>query len=773
MAHIKSRKHPARLPMSTVLATLLLPAAAIHAGAHAAEPQSEKKMTEVVVEGAQENDFKAERASSPKYTEKLVDTPQTITVIKKELFEQQNATTLTDALRNTPGVGAFFLGENGNTNTGDAIFLRGFDSSSAIFVDGVRDIGSVSRDVFNTEQIEVLKGPAGTDNGRGSPTGSINLSSKQASLEDATSGSIMGGSGKQKRATADINRVLNADRGIAFRLNLMVQDSGNPARDVVESKRWGVAPTLAFGLGTPTRVHLSHLHVKQDNIPDGGVPTIGLPGYTSPDSNNANPVLRRPFLNSAPAVDPQGFYGHVTDHDDVKGDQTTVRIDHDFAPNLRLQNTSRYGKTDQNYLLTAFMMGGASTNATTGVVTPSNLITPNPNDPSTWLLRRTTRTFRDAENKILANQTVMTWDVTTGAVQHTIVGGIDVISEKQNTYLHAGGGTLADTPLYAPNPRALLTGWNDTRTGAGTRGTTDTQAFYLFDTVKIGEQWIVSGGVRADHYDTDYLSTTLTGTTLTATTLNANDTLTTGKLSVLYKPTPNSSVYATIANSKQPPGGANFSLSSAANSASNPNLDPQETTTKEIGTKWDLAGQKLTVTAAYYRTDVKNELEQDPTDATRYYQNGKKRVEGLELGVQGEILPGWLVNAGYTHMKTSIEAGRLTTANGENGLTYTPKDAFTSWTSYQLPFGLQVGGGVRYSGELLRGTDGAVGTPAYAKSYWVGDLFAAYQLTKNVDLRLNVFNVTDEEYVAAINKSGYRYTPGAPRSASLTANFRF
>ncbi|WP_338767828.1 catecholate siderophore receptor Fiu [Massilia sp. METH4] len=753
--------------MSTVLASLLLPAAAVHA----ADPQ-EKQMSEVVVDAAKENDYKAERAASPKYTEKLVNTPQTITVIKKELFEQQTATTLTEALRNSPGVGTFFLGENGNTNTGDAIFMRGFDTSASIHVDGVRDIGSISRDVFNIEQIDVLKGPAGTDTGRGAPTGSINLQSKQANLDNAISASLTGGSGSQKRATADINRVLDAQNGIAFRLNVMAQDSGNPGRDVVENKRWGVAPTIAFGLGSKTRAHLSYLHVKQDNVPDGGVPTIGLPGYSSPDSRNADPALRRTFLDSAPMVDPEGFYGHVTDHDDVTADMATVRIDHDFSPNLRLQNTARYGKTKQDYLLT-FLMANATAPNRDGVLVPSNLITPNPNDRSTWLLRRNNRTFKDVENRIVANQTVVTWDVATGALQHTLVGGLEFIDEKQNTYARTGGGTLTDTPLYAPNPSAPITGLNPVRTGAGAQGSTDTQALYLFDTIKIGDRWMVNAGLRVDHYSLDYMATTLANNVFVPTVLSDSDTLTTGKLSVLYKPTANSSVYATVASSKAPPGVLSFSLSSAASSAANPSMDPQETVTREIGTKWDLLDQKLAFTAALYRTDVKNEVEQDPTNANVYYQTGRKRVEGIELAVQGQVTPNWLVSAGYTHMKTSVEAGRVVTASGENYLSYTPKDAFTSWTTYAFPFGLTVGGGVRCNGKLLRGTDGAVGTPAYAKSYWVGDLMATYTLTKNVDLRLNVFNVTDEQYVASINKSGYRYTPGTPRSASLTANFRF
>ena len=96
--------------------------------------------------------------------------------------------------------------------------------------------------------------------------------------------------------------MINKDSGTAFRLNVMDQDSGNPARDRVKAKRWAIAPTLAFGLNGSTRVYLDYLHVKQDNIPDGGVPTIGLPGYTSPD-----PL--RPYIANAPKVDPSNFYG--------------------------------------------------------------------------------------------------------------------------------------------------------------------------------------------------------------------------------------------------------------------------------------------------------------------------------------------------------------------------------------------------------------------------------------------------------------------------------
>lgn len=173
-----------------------------------------------------------------------------------------------------------------------------------------------------------------------------------------------------------------------------------------------------------------------------------------------------------------------------------------------------------------------------------------------------------------------------------------------------------------------------------------------------------------------------------------------------------------------------------------------------------------------YQTEVKNEVEQDPIDLI-YYQTGKKRVQGIEIGMVGEVMPNWLVSAGYTRMNTSVKSGKVVTASGVNNLSYTPKQAFTGWTSYTLPFGLKIGGGARYVGEMLRGTDGAVGTPARVDAYWVFDAMATYTVNKNLDLQLNAYNLADKTYVAAINKSGFRYTPSQPCSFSLTANIKF
>lgn len=772
MAFITSRKHAApvaRTVGAAVLLTLAHGAAAADVPADIAAPPQQAKVNDaqalpgMKVEADRSSDYRVDKVSSPKFTQSLLDTTQTIQVIGKELIQQQGATTLTEALRNSPGVGTFYVGENGSTTTGDSIYMRGFDTSGSIFVDGARDLGTVSRDVFNIEQVEVTKGPDGTEYGRTAPTGAVNLVTKQPVLGNGISGSVQVGSGQRRRGTADWNQQMGNDA--AFRLNVMGQESGVSGRDQVETNRWGIAPSLAFGLGTPTRVYLDYLHIKQNNVPDGGVPTIGLPGYSSPD--------KRAFLADARKVDPDNFYGTSQDHDHVTQDMFTVIVEHDFSEKVALHNTTRFGRTAQDYLLTAFMGSTA------------NLLTPDPTDPSTWTIARSLPTFKHQSNRIATNQTNLTASIVTGAVTQDISTGVELTQERARTIGMAtsSGSTWPAANLY--RPYSDVGGLRYHETGAASQGKTNTAAAYIFDTVKFGEHWQVNAGVRFDHYKTDFNSTVVcggrgapvcgplpAGSIVPGVDAKKSDNLVNYKVGVLYKPVSNGSIYVNFAQSQEPPGGNTLTLSASANSADNPNFDPQKARTAEIGTKWDLLGEKLLLTAALYRTTVTNELVQDPTDLL-YYQIGKKRVQGVEISALGKLTDNWAVSAGFTTMDATVEKGAGVTANGSDDLAYTPKRAFTAWTTYRLPFDLTVGGGARYSGELQRGTDGAVGTPAYTEAYWVFDAMASYPINRHVDLQLNVYNLFDKRYVAAINKSGYRYTPGTPRSAMLTANIRF
>lgn len=778
MTHIQSRKHPVRrahahlatTALSAGLALALPMAHASDGGADAdkgGEPQA-KTLDKVEVRGLRSF------VVSPKFTQTLQDTPQTIEVIGKELLQQQGATTLTEALRNSAGAGTFYAGENGNTSTGDALYMRGFDTSSSIFVDGARDLGSVSRDLFNIDQVEVVKGPAGTDTGRSAPTGAINMVTKQAQLREAMSGGVSAGVDGQQRATADWNTRLGGSS--ALRVNAMWQDSDVPGRDHVNNSRVGLAPSLGFGLDGNTRLWLDLLYVKQDNVPDGYVPTIGLPYWTP------QPGLEQ--LAGHP-VDPENFYGSRDDHDNVTARMATLRLEHDLNDHLKISNTLRWGKTEQDYLLTAFMGTGTATNS-------GNIQWTDKDDLSTYTLARSLPTFKDQENSILTNQFNLRADFGTGAVEHFLSAGAELTREEQTGHGIATTGNRPPANLYAPD-------WNDagtlawSRSGAIAHGRTDTRALYLFDTLKFGEHFLLTAGLRADRYTTDYDATAVcntpgtsggsgrgivycgsaaVGTLVTTADLRDSDTLLNYKLGFVYKPVEALSLYANAALSQQPPGGGNFALNTTASSADNLNNDPQKARTHEVGAKWAANGA-LTLNLALFQTRVTNEIIADASSPSGYSQTGEKRVKGVEASVIGNITDHWNVSLGYLHQDAEVENGPDVTADGTPNLTYTPSDAFTSWTTYTLPFGLTVGGGVRYTGGLHRGTDGAKGTPARTKSYTVYDAVVSYAVNDNLTLRLNGYNLFDKAYVASINKSGYRYTPGTPRTFLLSADFRF
>ena len=749
MAHIKSRKHPVarRLNCSAAVAMafMALPGAVFAQQAAGDSSGKTDTLPQITVQGATDS-FKADTVSSPKFTQPLLDTTQTITVIKSELVKQQGGTTLTDALRNTPGVGTFSLGENGSTNNGDAVYLRGFDTSNSIFVDNVRDVGAISRDLFNIDQVEVTKGPAGADTGRSAPTGNINLVTKQANLKEAYSGSVGVGSGDYKRVTADLNKPLDIEGGAAVRVNLVKDDSGIAGRDEVNSNKTGVAAALAFGLKTDTRTYVDFLHMDQKNVPDGGVPTLGLPG--------------NPLFPGSPKVDSSNYYGTTSDFDNVKADMFTVRVEHDFSANVKLQNTTRYGKTTEETLSTSFkvpVLGGGS------IFFPAQTTATNLGRSSV---------AKDQENEIISNQTNITAKFDTGTIKHSLVAGFELTREEQKTFGIGGLGLLPAEDLYNPNPDLQRVGYAPFKNGTNTDGTTMTTSAYVFDTLELNRHWQINGGVRLDHYSTDFDGSTLG---VSAPELSKSGNLWNWKAGILYKPTEDSSLYAAYATSQQPPGGSNFqlvasstSLTSLANSTA---FDPQKTKTAEIGGKWDVLDKQLSLTAALYRTVVMNEVQGDTING--FSQDGKKRVQGVEIGAVGNITQDWSISGGYTTMNTKVD-GNSISADGSEVFSFTPKQAFTAWTTYVLPHGFTISGGARYIGKMNKPNDHApTDVPQYIESYWVYDAAATYTINKHVNLQLNLYNLADKDYAASINKSGYRYTPGVERSARLTANITF
>lgn len=730
-----------------------------------AADQTDKKSDDTLVVEAQPSSLYAPTHSAdPKFARPIADTTRTMTVVSEQVLKDQGVTNLTDALKNVPGVGAFFAGENGNSTTGDAVYMRGVDTSNSIYVDGIRDISSVSRDTFNTEQVEVIKGPSGSDYGRSAPSGSINMISKQPRLDSGIDASASLGSAYMRRGTLDINQTMGETS--AFRLNLMGEKTHDAGRDNVKNERYGVAPSLAWGLGTENRLYLNYLHVTQHNTPDGGIPTVGLPGYSAPNAATS-------ALNGSGKVDTHNFYGTDSDYDDSTTDTATLRFEHDINDVTTLRNTTRWSRVKQDYLMTA-VMGGAN-----------NITRPDPNNVDSWTWSRLANT-KDVSNKILTNQTNLTTKFFTGSVGHDVSTGIEFTRETQTNY-----GVNAISPpavnLYHPDSSVHIGGLN--RNGANANGQTDTFGIYAFDTLQVTPDFELNGGIRLDSYRTEYDSASSCGGTgrgavtcptgvakgspVTTVDTAKSGNLVNWKAGALYHLTDNGNVYLNYAISQQPPGGSNFALAQGGtgSSANRTDFKPQKAKTSEIGTKWELLDKRLLLSAAVFRTDIENEVEQNE-DGT-YSQYGKKRVEGYELSAVGNITPQWQIIGGYTQQHASVRSGKDVAQDGSSSLPYTPEHAFTLWSQYQATDALSVGAGARYIGSMHRGTDGAVGTPSFSEGYWVADAKLGYRINRNLDLQLNVYNLFDEEYVSSINKSGYRYHPGEPRTWMLTANMHF
>ncbi|MDZ4080705.1 MULTISPECIES: catecholate siderophore receptor Fiu [Hydrocarboniphaga] len=764
-------------------------------------------LPQVKVEDKAEQTYKAETVSSPKFTEPLVNTPQTITVIKKELLQERVATTLTEALRNTPGI-TLQQGENGNSTSGDAISMRGFDTQNSIFIDNVRDLGTAVRDVFNVEQIEVVKGPSGADNGRGATAGYINLSSKLPSAEDFKAGTVSYGSEDRRRVTADLNQTLGEKT--AVRLNLMGQDGGVAGRDFIERKSWGIAPSVAFGLGTETRFYLFSQHVRQDNTPDGGVTTLGLPGYRYPNSV-PQPIQQVVDAGGGLAApNSKNYYGFAQDFEDIKANMLTAKFEHDLAPGFVVRNTARYGKSEQERVLTginaATITNGAfGQNADPAANPPRPEPTPPPNgltlrNPEDMTVTRSIQATGRV-NEIMTNQTNLTGTFKTGIVEHSLGGGVEFIYERQYTPSYGlAPGTTQPTEVTTANlynPDRNVTRLDYAKTGGYTDGQTITTAAYLFDTLHITDRWLINGSLRWERYETETEAVTAaaSGTppayVLTAVPrIEAADNLLSWKAGVLFKPTSISSVYASYANSYQPPGGANFSLSATATNIANPNLDPQEAENYELGTKWDLFGGRLAATAAVFQSTNKNELARAGDNPDIVIQYGKRETKGVELALVGEVLPNWNVSAGITKQKAEITQGTTTpgaTQSDGAGARFTPEWNATLWTTYRLvPYKLTFGAGVQYVDDMVRqennnpnGTvnaaSGQVGYTGIYKvsSYTLVDAMVTYEATKNLSVQLNGYNLFDEDYVAAVNNGGSRYLPGTARSYLVSLNVKF
>lgn len=700
--------------------------------------------------------YKADHLSSIRATAPLLDTPQTVSVIPPAIIQEQGARTLPEVLRNTPGI-SFNAGENGFGTSTNNFQIRGFDASGSLFIDGTRDSGSYTRDMFNVEQVEVAKGAA-ADNGRGNAGGYVNMVTKTPRLENFVAGAASlevdeYDSEMRKRTSVDMNQVLA--EGVALRLNGMLEDGGVAGRNVAEANAWGIAPSLGIGLGTDFRATLAYEHYERNDLPDWGVPAHTIKGMINYDP-------------TAGGTNRDGFYGLSSDFDDVASDAVTARFEYDINDYLTISNQTRWTRIDRKSRFTVAAFHPAS-----GEI-------------------RTQTLFYDRDNETLGNLTDLSASFTTGPLRHTVSTGLELTRETSasNRYSGLNAGVVS---LTSPDPDRFDPGaWPAPAQTADIN--VETVAVYAYDTVKLSEQWQVTGGLRAERYRVELSDSNggaANGLDLTETTLG-------GKIGVVYKPARNGSLYASFGISHQPPGSylSNPDISRTGNNAFpgyQPGAKPIESHNYEIGVKWDFLDGALGTSAALFRTEKKDVAINGPNGLAGY---GEQIVQGIELGAAGRITPAWSVFGGIAlvdserrhsaHLDQQLYLSNpgdrgndpTVSVNGDE-LAFTPSLTANLWTTYQATDRLSLGGGAQYVGSswLGRPDDASRVIPngRFGKlpSYFLVHAMMSYELVEDVAIRFNVDNVFDEEYAVSANWPGTRAALGTPRTYRISTSFKF
>ncbi len=733
----------APIPSSLGVTALMLTPAAFAADAQAPAPDT------VTVTG--QNELKL---SSPKQTKPLVDTPQTLTVIPAGLIQQQGAATLLDVFKNSPGI-SMLAGEGGSGGApGDSLNIRGFNNRKDIFVDGVRDFGSYSRDPFNLEQVEVVKGPSSVLGGRGSTGGTVNLVTKQAQKDSFSAGTVGVGTDAYQRLTLDVNQSLEGTLdGAALRINAMGFSGNVPGRDYVRNQRTGIHPTMTFGLGSPTQVQAGWFYTTQHNQPDFGLPFVPLANDAVPGvAGYGNKVAPVPYSN---------YYGLINrDHEDIDTNIGSVVVKHDFGSGVSLSNRTQAGRTRRDSIFSA----------------------PRFSNATTTLINHELQSLDEADT-ILANQTDVTIKFAAGGMTHTVVTGAELSRERSLNFPRGAynpGTSPADSaPLAAaafpvtdmlnPDPFQPYA-YSVQRTGASTDTVAHSAALYAFDTVDLDEHWSLMGGLRWDRFKANATAVSSTFTKNVVTSLSRTDNMTSWRGSVSYKPAPNGNVYVSAGTSFNP-SAEGLTLASTVTAQNNANLGPEKSISYEVGTKWNLFRDKLLVSAALFRTTKTNARTVNPAVPTDIVTlDGEQRVQGLEIGATGRVTDAWSLVAGYAYMDGKIVSSKNPLEVGQP-LSSAPKNSANLWTVYTLPFNVDVGGGVSYLDKRVVNTTAT----RYVDGYAVFDAMAAWRVNNRLSLNLNIYNLADKKYILESYNTGSsgNVLPGNGRSAVLAGVYRF
>ena len=671
------------------------------------------------------------QVSLPKYSQAMVDTPQTIDIVPQHILQDQGVTTLRDTLRNVAGI-SIAAGEGGAQ--GDNLTVRGFTARNDIFLDGMRDFGSYYRDPFDMQEVAVLQGPSSVTFGRGSTGGIVNQETKVPQTAALFAGTVDLGTDQTKRITADLDRPLpSLGSGTAFRLNLMGHDSKVAGRDIAESRRYGIAPSLSFGLGTPTRLTLSYLREGSDDTPDYGIPWL---------FNGPAPVERRNYYGFE-----HGNYLKTT------VDMGTVKVEHDVNSHITFRNQARYAQYHRDVRITEPQIDQTTLDPDP-LTTPLGQIGVNRNQIAV-----------DSTETFLQDQADVIMKFNTGSLRHTVVAGAEGGRETSSPYRQRFDlTTVPKTNLLHPDTSQAFAGIVPSTGITDTHVTAISAGAYVLDTINLLPKLDLTAGVRVDRFDATVDQSL---PVIPTSPFKRVDVMPSWRGALVFKPVAGGSIYFSYGTSFNP------SAETLALTVATQDAPPEESRTFELGTKWDLFARKLSLRAAGFVTDKTNARE--TVNATTVVLSGSQRVSGVQIQANGYITSRWEVLASYAYLNSEVTKSVVFPLSVGAQLANVPRNTFSTWNTFDLPWHLSVGGGADFVDSRTASSttplDPVTGLVKQVPGYWVFNAMAKYPVSEHIDLRVNVYNLADKYYYDQIHPA--HIVPGPARSALLGITFKF
>jgi catecholate siderophore receptor len=735
------------------------------------------------------------------FSQPLLDTAQTVNVVPQYVLSEQADTSLRDSLRNVPGI-SIAAGEGGSQ--GDSLTIRGFNARNDIFLDGIRDFGSYYRDSFDYSAVEVLEGPASVEFGRGSTGGVVNQETKQAELHRIVAVGGQFGTDAMRRGTLDINQPIQAiPGGTAMRVNVVGEETGVAGRDITNTKRFGIASALSFGLNTHTRTTLNYLHEGESDVPDYGLPYFGA-SYAAVPVNTYYGLANSSYLKTTPDI-------------------LTGRIEHDLGQHVTLRNALRWANYPRDFRITEPQINSAATVLYTNldgsssyegantqiavqcaiVATPSSACFPFNTPLSQVLVKR---------NQINGSSTEdMLWDQLSAAIDFTVMhvtnnAVILVEGGRERSDPNRPAFTLPYTTALNPNPYDPFAPTLATP-AVTTHVASQSYGIDFLDTMEITHWLELSGGVRFDYFSTTSSSPVNTGITpnVAATYSERLDKQPTYRAAVVVKPRPAGSVYFDWGTSFDP---AAESLSLSGNNATSP---PEYNQTFEVGAKWAFLRDRLNLNGSVFRTEKLNARETDPTNSLNVENAGNQLVRGAQIGALGHLPSSFDIILGYAYLDGFVEKSILNAspfsavntlliaANDPRAntapfyinpagfpLANVPKNSGNIWVTHKLLFRVVGGFGGNYVSARRASSTAMVGVynsqtqlnpalvPVLAKSvpgYTTLSLMLRRSIGEHFDAQMNIGNLTNKFFIDQPHPG--HLVPGEARNAQFGVNYKF